>query len=134
MFRMHTQPMKPFSNKIKCGSRHSLRGRGSTNSRENLTRKNKKRKQQQQQQTRTDREGRLFRHLVHMVHVQRFSLEKGRKGRRHDLCVIVSPYIHKHIFNRIVFDFSKCVDDGGGVPLRLQWCNFGQHKSENALS
>ena len=53
-----------------------------------------------------------------MVHVQRVSLGKGRKGRRHDLCVIVSPYIHKHISNRIVFEFSKCVDDGGvGVLL-----------------
>ena len=60
--------------------------------------------------------------------------EREESLRKHDLFVIVSPCIHKYISNRIVFDFSKCVDDRRGGPLRLQWCNFGHYKSENALS
>ena len=98
-----------------------LGGRGSTAFQENLTRKNKKENNSSNNNKRPGQiEGRrLFQHLVHMVHVQRVSLRKGRKGRRHGLCVIVSPYIHNHIFNRIVFDFSKCVDDGRGDGVLL---------------
>ena len=103
-----------FSNRISVrrGSRHSLRG----DFQENMTHKNKKGKKTNKKKPGQIERWRLFQHHVttHMVLVQQVSLGKGRKGRRHDLCVIVSPYIHKHIFNRIVFDFSKCVHDGRG--------------------
>ena len=102
MFRMHTQTMKPFQIESMSGADPDilLGGRGIHYLPRKFDTQKQKRKQQQQQKTgqiERRRLRRLFQRLVHMVHVQRVSLEEGRKGRRHDLCVIVSSYIHKHI-------------------------------------
>ena len=59
MFRMHTQPMKPFQIESMSGADSDilLGGRGSTTCQENLTRKNKKKTTTATtKKTRTDRE------------------------------------------------------------------------------
>ena len=120
MFRMHTQPMKPFQIESMSGADPDiLLGGGEVHylPRKFDTQKQKRKQQQVKKTGQIERRRlrRLFQHLVHMVRVQRVSLGEVRKGRRHDLCVIVSPYTNT--YNRIIFDFSQCVDDGGGMGV-----------------
>ena len=115
MFRMHTEPMKPFQIESMSGVDPDilLRGGGSTTFQENLTRKNKKRKQQQQK-NRTDREEEVVSAPCTHGPCPACFFGEGRKGRRHDLCVIVSPYIHKHI--SLTFQ-NVSMTEGGWVFL-----------------
>ena len=116
MFRMHTQPMKPFQIESMSGADPDILLGGEVHylPRKFDTQKQKRKQQQKTGQFERRRLRRLFQHLVHMVHVQRVSLGEGRKGRRHDLCVIVSPYIHKHI--SLTFQ-NVSMTEGGWVFL-----------------
>ena len=84
-----------FSNSINVrrGSRHPLRGRGSTTFQENLTRKNKKENNNNNNKTRTDREEEVVSAPCSHGQCPASFFGEGRKGRRHDLCVIVNMHI-----------------------------------------
>ena len=103
MFCMHTQPMKPFQIESMSGADPEILLGGPLPSKKIWHAKTKKKTTTTTKIPRTDREEEVVSAPCTHVHVQLVSLGKGRKGRRHDVCVIVSPYIHKHIFNRIVF-------------------------------